>query len=69
VNLVMVYATYYENIIVKIETKKSPMELMFNEKVKGLQKFRRFGKICVVTTMAKIHSKLREQFVLLWGIL
>jgi hypothetical protein len=37
------------------------MELIFNEEVKGLQKFRRFGEMCMVTTKAKIQSKLKDK--------
>ena len=54
-------ATYYENFIVNKEKKKSPIELMFNGKVKGLKKFKRFGEMCVVITKDKIQSKLSDK--------
>jgi hypothetical protein len=37
------------------------MELMFNEKVKRSQKLRKFGEMCVVTTKAKIQSRLSDK--------
>jgi hypothetical protein len=54
-------ATYYENIIINKDKKRSPIELMFNEKVKGLRRFKRFGEMCVETTKVKIQSKLRDK--------
>jgi hypothetical protein len=37
------------------------MELMFNEKVKGSQKLRKFGEMCMVTTKATIQSRLSDK--------
>ena len=54
-------ATYYENIIVNKDKRKSPIELMFHEKVRGLKRFKRFGEMCVATTKDKIQSKRSDK--------
>ena len=54
-------ATFYENIIVNREKKKSPFELMFKSKGKELKSLKRFGEMCVVTTKAKIQGKLNDR--------
>jgi len=54
-------ATFYENIIVNKEKKKSPFELMFKSKGKELKSLKRFGEMCVVTTKAKIQGKLNDR--------
>ena len=53
-------ATYYENIIVSKDNKKSPLELMFKEKTKELKRLKRFVEMCVVTTKSKIQGKLHD---------
>ena len=43
------------------DKRKSPIELIFNEKVKGLKRFKRFGEMCVATTKDKIQSKFSDK--------
>jgi hypothetical protein len=46
-------ATCYDNLIVNKDKKKSPIELMFKNRVTGLRNLQRFGEVCVATTKNK----------------
>jgi hypothetical protein len=54
-------ATYNDNILVKKDQIKSPLELMLKETAKELRRLTKFGKICVATTKAKIQGKLSDR--------
>jgi hypothetical protein len=49
-------ATFYDNIIVKTNQNKSPLELMFKEKAKESNNLRKFGEVCVAATKNKIQG-------------
>jgi hypothetical protein len=53
-------AIYYDNSIINKDKKKSPIELMFKNRAKGLSNLRRFGEMCVATTKNKIQGKLSD---------
>jgi hypothetical protein len=46
-------ATYYDNLIINKDKKKSLIELMFKSRDKGLMNLKRFGEMCVATTRIK----------------
>jgi hypothetical protein len=52
--------TYFDNLI-NTYMKKSPIELMFKNRAKGLRNLRRLGEICVATTKNKIQAKLTDK--------
>jgi hypothetical protein len=54
-------ATYYDNLIINKDKKKSPIELMLKSRAKGLMNLKRFGEMCVATTKSKIHGKLSNK--------
>jgi hypothetical protein len=54
-------ATFYENIIVNNDSKKDSTSLMFNKTSKRPRKLRKFGEMCVITTIDKIQSKLADK--------
>jgi hypothetical protein len=54
-------ATYYDNLIINKDKKKSPIELMFKKKTKELRNHKRFGEMCVATTKNKIQTKLSNK--------
>jgi hypothetical protein len=47
-------ATYYDNLIINKDKKKSPVELMFKNRAKGIRNHKRFGEMCVAITKDKI---------------
>jgi hypothetical protein len=53
--------TYYDNLIINKDKKKSPIELMFKSRAKGLMNLKRFGEMCMVTTKNKIQGKLSNK--------
>jgi hypothetical protein len=54
-------ATYYDNLMINKDKKKSPIELMFKNRAKGLRNLKRFGEMCVATTKNKIQGKLSDK--------
>jgi hypothetical protein len=54
-------ATYYDNLIINKDKKKSPIELMFKYRARELKYFKRFGEMCVATTKDKIQGKLSNK--------
>jgi hypothetical protein len=64
-------ATYYDNVIINKDKKKSPIELMFKNRAKGVRNLKRFGEMCVVATKNKIQRKLttKKPFVCLLDML
>jgi hypothetical protein len=54
-------ATYYDNLIINKNKKKSPIDSMFKSRAKGLMNLKRFGEMCVVTTKNKIQGKLSDK--------
>jgi hypothetical protein len=49
--------TYYDNLIIKKNKKTSSIELMFENKDKGLRNLKKFGEMSVATTKNKIQEK------------
>ena len=62
-------ATFYDNIIVKNSQNKSPLELMFKEKAKELNKLQKFGEVCVAATKNKIQGKLTDVEISSMGLI
>jgi hypothetical protein len=54
-------ATYYDNLIISKYKKKSPIELMFKSRAKGLRNLKRFDEMYVATTKNKIQGKLSDK--------
>jgi hypothetical protein len=54
-------ATYYDNLIINKDKKKSLIELMFKNRAKGLSNLKRFDEMCVATTKNKIQGKLSDK--------
>jgi hypothetical protein len=54
-------ATYYDNLIINKDKKKSPIELMFISRAKGFMNIKRFGEMCVATTKNKVQGKLSNK--------
>jgi hypothetical protein len=54
-------ATYYDDSIINMGKKKSPIALMFKNRAKGLMNLKRFGEMCVPTTKNKIQGKLNNK--------
>jgi hypothetical protein len=48
--------TYYYNLIINKDKKKSPIDLMFKKKAIGLRNLKSFGEMCVATTKNKIQG-------------
>jgi hypothetical protein len=46
-------ATNYDNLMINKDNKKSPIELMFKNRAKGLRELKRFGEMCIATTRIK----------------
>jgi hypothetical protein len=53
--------TYYNNLIINKDKKKSPINLILKNRAKGLRNLKRFGEMCVVTTKNKIQGKLSNK--------
>jgi hypothetical protein len=54
-------ATYYDNLIINKDKKKSSIELMFKSRAKGLMNLERFGEMFVATTKNKVQGKLSDK--------
>jgi hypothetical protein len=54
-------ATYYDNIKINKDKKKSPIELMFKNRAKELRNLKTFGEMSVEITKSKIQGKLRDK--------
>jgi hypothetical protein len=54
-------ATYYDNLTINKDKKKSLIEFMFKSRAKELKNLKRFGEICVATNKNKIQGKLSDK--------
>jgi hypothetical protein len=54
-------ASFYNNLTINKDKKKSPIESMFKNRVKGIRNLKRFGEMCVATTKNKIQGKLSNK--------
>jgi hypothetical protein len=53
--------TYDDNLIINKDMKKSPIEIMFKNRAKGLRNLKIFGEMCVLTTKNKIQEKFPDK--------